>query len=202
MGRDQKEDCGHSYFSDKLIVHNTWVPFKTGDWEIKESFIEDEVKPFKFAYYNLKITTELYRPKDGAKALVSSFIMISAPWLGGPIANVMDKRSGSWYGKNFDDYYYENGEILTIEYTYTKDYEYQLLPHVERNNSEIIIPPNIIMKAITKVNDQFQDYFKSREVVYFESESPGYLTTFLPTKWKNQYNLRATTVIALALDFI
>ena len=78
-------------------------------------------------------------------------------------------------------------------------YEYQLLPDVGKDESEITISPDIIDQAITKINHQFQDYLKSREVVYFESESPGYLTTSLPTKWNNEDNFMVEKVIALDL---
>lgn len=51
----RKEDCGHSYFTDGLIDHNTLVPFKTHEWKIK------------------KVSTDkiqLHREKDNAKAAV------------------------------------------------------------------------------------------------------------------------------------
>ena len=195
----RKEDCGHSYFSDYLIDHNTFVPFKTCDWEIKQSYIEDEVKPFKFAYCNLVVTTELYRAKDEAKAMVRSSIMISAPWLGGPTDNVRPTTGGSNGKISYNNYVYENGDQLTIKYVYDQNYEYKLLPEVGQNESEITIPPNIIIEAINNINHQFQDYFKSREVVYFESESPGYLSTSLPTKWDNEDNFMVEKVIALDL---
>ena len=193
----RKEDCGHSYFSDYLIDHNSFVPFKTSDWEIKQSYIEDEVKPFKFAYCNLVVTTELYRPKDEAKAMVSSSIKISAPWLGGPTDNVKPTTGGSNGKISYHNYVYENGDQLTIEYVYDQNYEYQLLPDIGQDESEITIPPDIITQAINIVNEQFQDYFKSREVVYFESESPGCLTTSLPTKWNNEDNFIVEKIIVL-----
>lgn len=193
----RKEDCGHSYFSDYLIDHNSFVPFKTKDWEIKESFIEQEVKPFRFAYCNLIVTTELYRPKDEAKAMVSSSIMISAPWLGGPTNDIKPTTGGSTGKIGYNNYVYENGDQLTIEYIYDRNDRYKLLPDIGKYESEITIPLDIINQAITKINNQFQDYFKSREVVYFESESPGYLTTSLPTKWNNEDNFMVEKVIAL-----
>jgi hypothetical protein len=93
--------------------------------------------------------------------------MITTPYLEIPTDNVIPAESDYSENNGFSNYIYKNGDKLTIEYNFDEDYEHQLSP--THGNNE----------AITKVNDQFQDYFKSRDVVYFESESPRKLTTNL-----------------------
>lgn len=69
----RKEDCGHSYFTDRLIDHNTLVPFKTHEWKIKK------VSTDKF---------QLYRQKDDAKATVEIPISMEKNYL----KNLFDKN--------------------------------------------------------------------------------------------------------------
>ena len=123
---------------------NTWFPFKTNDWEIGKSYVDEEIKPFKFAYEYINVKTDLHRPKDGAKATVNYSVMISAPWLGGPTKDVEVGGGGKTGINSHSNYYYENGKTITIEFTYSKDYSKQyLLEPLRSQSKEVNIPKNI-----------------------------------------------------------
>jgi hypothetical protein len=192
----RKEDCGHSYFSDYLIDHNTYVPFKTNDWKVGKSYVNSEIKPFKFAYKNIDVKTDLYRPKDGAKATVNYSVMISAPWLGGPTKDV---GYGGGDGINLHrDFIYEDGKSIRIKFTYGKDHSKKyLLEPLNSQSKEVNIPKNIIEKATKIVNEKIKSYLKRKKTIYLESVGPCHLDIQLPTKWKGRENYNIQTVIPL-----
>ena len=194
----RKEDCGHSYFSDYLIDHNTFVPFHTNDWEVGKSYVDEEIKPFKFAYEYINVKTDLHRPKDGAKATVNYSVMISAPWLGGPTKDVERGGGGSDGSKSHTNYYYEDGKIIRIDFTYSKDYSnIYLLEPLNSQSTEVNIPKNIIEKATKIVNEKIKTYLKREKTVYLRSISPCDLYIPLPTKWKGREYYNISNVIPL-----
>ena len=194
----RKEDCGHSYFSDYLIVHNTYVPFKTNDWQIGKSYVDEEIKPFKFAYKNINVKTDLHRIKDGAKATVNYSVMISAPWLGGPTEDVEEGGGGGDGNKSYNKYYYEDGRKIIIDFTYSNNYsEQHLLEPLKSESEDVNIPKNIIEKAIKIVNEKIKSYLEREKIVYLESIRPCELKIQIPTKWKGNDNHYISTVIPL-----
>ena len=194
----RKEDCGHSYFSDYLIDHNSYVPFHTNDWEIGESYVDEEIKPFKFAYSYINVKTDLYRTLDGAKATTNYSVMISAPWLGGPTEDCEENGGGSDGTNSHRNYRYEDGKSIRIDYTYNKDHSKKyLLEPLNSQSKEVNIPKNIIEKATRIVNEKIKSYLKREQTVYLESISPCDLDIQLPRKWKGREYYNISTVIPL-----
>jgi hypothetical protein len=163
----RKEDCGYSYFNDRLIDHNQFVPFKTSDWKIGSSKTT-KANPFKNAYTHVEITTKLMR-KDGAKCDLVVPVMISAPWLGGPTDDVREIGSSLSSKHYVDRFEYRNGDMLEIKYIYDKDFK----PILEQlPQSAVIIPPSALKKAEKLINDSLKAYFKANKYVYFNADGP------------------------------
>jgi len=163
----RKEDCGYSYFSDQLIDHNEYVPFKTSDWEIGPSKIT-EANPFKYAYTYVYVTTKLMR-KDGAQCDLVVPVFISAPWLGGPTDDVKFFGGGG-NGNYYSEYLQcKNGDHLEIKYNYDIDRNQILL---QPPQSAVVIPHNVLEKAKKLVNDSLKAYFTANNYVYFITNGP------------------------------
>jgi hypothetical protein len=170
----RKEDCGYSYFDDSswqkggpLIDHNTYVPFKTSDWEIGPSQIT-EANPFSYAYTYVDVTTKLTR-RDGAECNVVIAVMISAPSLGGPTDDVREVAGGSENGHNYEVFQYTNGNTLDIDYVYDENRNKTLL---EPPVSDIIIPDSVVKIAEKLINDSLKAHFSEHQYVYFDAKSP------------------------------
>jgi hypothetical protein len=164
----RKEDCGYSYFSDALIDHNEYVPFKTSDWEIGPSKIT-EANPFKYAYTYVYVATKLMR-KDGAQCDLVVPVFISAPWLGGPTDDVKYLGGGSGNGNyNVEYLQCKNGDNLEIKYNYDIDGNQILF---QPPQSAVIIPPNALENAKKLVNDNLKAYFSANNYVYFITNGP------------------------------
>ena len=162
-----KEDCGYSYFSDYLIDHNNCVPFKTSDWKIGPSNTT-EIKPFKFSYTYVNVKTQLTRT-DGAECTLVVPVMISAPWLGGPIDDIRSDGSYSSSEENIEKYTYRNGKKLELKFTYDEDYNPVFTQPL---NSPVIIPLSTLKEAEKLVNDSLKTYFKKEKYVYFDANGP------------------------------
>jgi hypothetical protein len=200
----RKEDCGFSYFKDYLIEHNSYIPFQTDKWEVVNTFVNSYTHtPFKYAYKDIEIITGLSRKSDGAMATISTAIRISAPWLGGPTANVKQNVSGS---KSQTEYYekfeYENGELLNINYAIIGDnyYQKELMEPLRSHVLEVSIPEYIIEKAETMVHSMLTKRFQEPTTVYFEAVGKCEFeaeTSDFPTLWNGEETLGVITVIPL-----
>ena len=157
-----KGDCGFSYFKNYLIDHNSWVPFKTSDWEIGPSKVT-EAKPFKYAYTYVDVTTKLMR-KDGAECDLVVSVMISAPWLGGPTDDVKHGNDRRDDVNNYEVFEYRNGDTCEIEYMYERETFEKIL--LAPPQSELIITPSALEKAEKLVNDALVRNFRSNKYVY------------------------------------
>jgi len=169
----RKEDCGWSYFEDMLIDHNSSVPFLANEWDVVETRAKTPVQPFRFAYTYIPVTTTLKRKEDGAEAKINTSVLISAPWLGGPIDDVIighsqgtfDSKTGKYtYSETFK---YKDNKTLKINYVTDSNGNKLLLEHSD--SEKVIIPQSVIQQAEQAVNDGI---FKSGDVIYLEAEGP------------------------------
>jgi hypothetical protein len=169
----RKEDCGWSYFNDMLIDHNLSVPFLANEWDVVETRAKTPVQPFRFAYTYIPFTTKLKRKEDGAEAKINTSVLISAPWLGGPIDDAIigpiqgtfDSRTGKYtYSETFK---YKDNKTLKINYDKDSNGNKRLLEPFDSNSEKVIIPQSVIQQAEQAVNDGI---FKSGDVIYFEAE--------------------------------
>lgn len=200
----RKEDCGFSYFKDYLIEHNSYVPFQTNQWEIRNSYVDTgTLRPFKFAYTDIEIMTDIYRKSDGATATISTSIRISAPWLGGPVSNITPNGSGSSDkpGEYYESFQYENGEQHKILYKYVGEPSVrELTEPLNTYALKVHIPTYIVEKAEYVVKSMLTKRFRQPETLYleaygsctFEAESSDF-----PTLWNGQETLGVTIVLAL-----
>jgi len=185
----RKEDCGHSYFENFLIDHNTFVPFPTRVWQVGKTSHDDkkclDITTPHGPYTKEPFVTELHR-EDGAKALVRCDVMMSAPWLGGPERDVSHNGGGGSDSGFYIDYEYENGETIRVHQDF----------YAEREPS-VTVPKKVIIDAEKIVNQRFRQFFESREIIYFECTGPCEFETDLPVFWKGEWSHAITTVIAL-----
>jgi hypothetical protein len=200
----RKEDCGFSYFKDFLIDHNTYIPIQTDKWEVCNSFVNTiTVRPFKYAYTDIEITTGICRLSDSAMVTISTSIRISAPWLGGPVSNVKPTGSGSGTtpGEYFESYQYENGHQLKIPFKYsTEPNVRQLTEPLNTHALEVHIPTYIVEKAEFIVHSMLTRRFQQPETLYLEAYASCSFeaeTSDFPTRWNGEDTLGVITVIAL-----
>ena len=203
----RKEDCGFSYFRDYLIDHNTYIPFKTDEWEVCNSFVDTTtLRPFKFAYTDIEIITGIYRISDGATASISTSIRISAPWLGGPIGNVKPKGSGSGSisGQYYESFEYENGNRHKVKFSYGGEPSLrQLTEPMNECALAVHIPTHIVELAEHKVHTMIAQRFQQPETMYLEAYGDCKFvaeTSDFPTLWNGEETLGVITVIALDSD--
>lgn len=107
----RKEDCGYSYFEDRLIAHNNLVPLQINNWRIIKYeiifsedgtiFSEDGIIFSEDAHHkkSAQIELEILR-NDGAKASVSCKINFNLK-----TKNITDKKLKNLIIKNVKEYY-------------------------------------------------------------------------------------------------
>lgn len=200
----RKEDCGFSYFRDYLISHNTYVPIQTDKWEVCNSFVDTStLRPFKFAYTDIEIITGICRISDGATATISTSIRISVPWLGGPVANVKPKGSGSGSvsGQYYESFEYENGNQHKVKFSYGGEPSLRKLSEPLNTHAlEVHIPTHIVEKAELMVHSMISNRFQKPETFYLEAYGDCKFvaeTSDFPTSWNGEETLGVITVIAL-----
>jgi hypothetical protein len=203
----RKEDCGFSYFRDYLIDHNTYVPFRTNEWEICNSFVDTTtLRPFKFAYTDIEIITGICRKSDGATANISTTIRISAPWLGGPTSNTKPNGSGTTgkASEHYESFVYENGNQHQFKFKYGGEASLkQLTEPLNECAIAVHIPTHIVELAEHKVHTMITQRFQQPETMYLEAYGDCKFvaeTSDFPTSWNGEETLGVTTVIAIDSD--
>jgi hypothetical protein len=107
--------------------------------------------------------------KDGAKFDLVVTMMISAPWLGGPTADVRFVGGSNSDAYNVEILSYRNGDTIRLSY---KEDDRQNKILLQPPQSAVIISPSAIKKAEKLVNDTLKAYLKANKYVYFGANGP------------------------------
>jgi hypothetical protein len=165
-----KHDFGYSYFSECMIDHNCYVPFKPLEWIMGESYIETpSTLNFQFYYKEVPIITDFYRKKDGATIKLTINVMFSLTDIGGP-ADHMTEGGGGGNGSENYSYYYVNGEKITLRYTSGwKDGSYAPTLPNDITCPEVVILESEINDAITMLRKLLSSL---KNIIYLDCTGP------------------------------
>ena len=174
----RKDDCGYSYFAEdeagsRMIDHRTWIPFRTGEWEVGESTLQSSIHPFKFAYVLAHTLTRIVRRADRATATIAWPVMLSAPWLGGPVSDVREGQAG----RGWNSYEYDDGTDLTIRHDRRDEFgNYTLTEPLQSTSDVVHVPVHIVEIALTRAAQYIRHLFDTEKVMYLEASGPCQFT--------------------------
>nr|QDY52344.1 hypothetical protein 6_56 [Mimiviridae sp. ChoanoV1] len=196
----RKEDLGHSYFSDELIYHNTFVPIIISEWKIIYVKIDSEkLQPFQYYYKRVEVEIEFHRERDGAKFTLHTPIIFSATKFNGPRDVYIYKSAQMRDSGGYMLFEYLNGENVKYFFNYNNKYslDKKMIDACSYGLTDVIITEEHKQDAISLIKekiDLYWNYLKENQepVIYLDSRSPRNL--YLPLipleiEWEWHYNL-------------
>ena len=174
----RKDDCGYSYFAEdaegrRMIDHRAWIPFRTREWEVVESTLQSAIRPFKFAYVLAHTLTRVVRRADRASATIAWPVMLSAPWLGGPVGDVREMDASRWWRR----YEYADGTDLSIRHDQRDEFgNYTLAEPLRSTTDAVHVPSHVVEIALTRAAQHIRRLFETETVVFLETTGPCQFT--------------------------
>lgn len=150
--RLRKHDFGYSYFSEYMIDHNNYVPFKPSEWIMGKTYINKTNLTFQFYFDNVSIITEFYRKDDGALIKLDISVMFSLIDIGGPTDHVT-YVGGRSRDMDMQSRYKSSKEEFTLNYklSFNNDGSYKRVLSNNKNFPKVTISEFEIINACTMV---------------------------------------------------